>query len=39
MKDKIAKISFIALLLALTSAMFYTPTTQTNNEIGAGSGD
>lgn len=31
-KDKIAKLSFVALLLAVTSAMFYTPTAQKVHE-------
>lgn len=39
MKDKISKLSFVALLLAVTAAMFYTPTAATDNEIVAGSGD
>ncbi|GFO71466.1 methane/ammonia monooxygenase subunit B [Bathymodiolus japonicus methanotrophic gill symbiont] len=31
-KDKIAKLSFVALLLAVTSAMFYTPTASAHGE-------
>jgi len=31
-KDKIAKLSFVALLMALTSAMFYTPTASAHGE-------
>lgn len=31
-KDKIAKLSFVALLLAITSAMFYTPTAEKKQE-------
>ncbi len=31
-KDKVAKLSFVALLMALTSAMFYTPTASAHGE-------
>ena len=38
MKDKISKLSFVALLLAVTAAMFYAPTAN-DSEICAGSGE
>jgi len=31
-KDKVAKLSFVALLMSLTAAMFYTPTASAHGE-------
>ena len=32
LKDKVAKLSFVALLITITAAMFYTPTASAHGE-------